>query len=463
MKRVLFLIMTILLFFEFTLADGTGGKTELGLNFGVNRYWGDIKDSKIGQTAFLSLLWWTSDYFALGFRGGASFVEAEKDNLYFKTMLYNFVPTMKLRFFPASPVAPYFHGGFEILHMDPRRKDGNIKLANNEAGRYNNVQFAIPFGGGLTIFASETVAFQIDASYHYCLTDYLDDIKEGDMNDGYYTLTLGLDLYFGKPKDTDKDGIPDKMDADPMRPEDYDAFQDRDGAPDYDNDQDGILDVNDQAPNDPEDRDGFMDGDGIPDLDNDKDGIKDEDDKCPGTDDDVAAENITKEDFDGYQDDDGCPDLDNDGDGLNDTDDNCPNEAETFNDYEDEDGCPDKKPEIQVEKGEAIILEGVTFATGSANLTLDSRTILDKVVRTMKEHTEIEVEIRGYTDNTGSYQGNVKLSKRRAESVRDYLVNNGIVFYRIGTKGFGPEDPIAPNNTRDGRAKNRRIEFFRVK
>ena len=81
----------------------------------------------------------------------------------------------------------------------------------------------------------------------------------------------------------------------------------------------------------------------------------------------------------------------------------------------------------------------------------------------MRDVSELEVEIRGYTDNTGSYQGNVNLSKRRAESVKEYLVRNGIAPYRIVTKGFGPEDPIAPNTTRDGRAKNRRIEFFRLK
>jgi len=463
MKRLSLLVVLILLFFKFSFAEGTGGKTELGINLGLNNYWGDIKNSKIGASGFISLFWWTSDYFALGFRGGASFLEAEKGERYFKTMLYNFLPMMKVRFFPESVIAPYLAGGFEIMHIDPTSKNKDFKLPNNKEGVYNNVQFAIPLGGGLTIFASEFVAFELDASYHYCLTDYLDDIKEGDWNDGFFTLTVGLDFYFGKPKDTDKDGIPDKIDADPLRAEDYDGYQDRDGAPDYDNDQDGILDVNDKAPNDPEDRDGFMDSDGIPDPDNDGDGIKDVNDKCPGTDDTKSTGVNTQEDFDGFEDEDGCPDPDNDGDGIPDINDNCPNEAETINDYEDEDGCPDKKPEIQVEKGQAIILEGVNFATGSANLSFDSRSILDKVVRTMREYPDIEVEIRGYTDNTGSYQGNIRLSKRRADAVKDYLVSNGIAFYRIATKGFGPEDPIAPNTTREGRAKNRRIEFFRIK
>jgi outer membrane protein OmpA-like peptidoglycan-associated protein len=211
--------------------------------------------------------------------------------------------------------------------------------------------------------------------------------------------------------------------------------------------------VNDKAPNDPEDLDGFEDEDGVPDVDNDKDGILDVNDAAPND----------AEDFDEFQDEDGAPDPDNDQDGILDEDDKCPNEAETYNDYEDADGCPDKKPEIAVEVGKTIVLEGVYFLNGKATLTANSKTILGKVVRTMQENPDIEVEIWGFSDNRGNYNFNVKLSKRRAESVRTYLMKNGIYGSRISTKGFGPENPIAPNNTKEGRAKNRRIEFYRIK
>ncbi len=143
--------------------------------------------------------------------------------------------------------------------------------------------------------------------------------------------------------------------------------------------------------------------------------------------------------------------------------DKCPNEPETVNGYEDNDGCPDKKPEIAVEKGKAIILEGVKFASGSARLTPQSKIILDKVVRTLQEYPEIQVEIRGYTDNTGSLAGNMRLSQKRAEAVRAYLIEKGIDGSRIKAKGYGPQNPIADNKTAEGRAKNRRIEFFRIK
>ncbi len=89
--------------------------------------------------------------------------------------------------------------------------------------------------------------------------------------------------------------------------------------------------------------------------------------------------------------------------------------------------------------------------------------LLDKAALVLKNNPEIEVEIRGYTDNTGSYQGNVRISQRRADTVRDYMLKHSIAPYRMTTKGYGPENPIAPNNTSEGRAKNRRIEFYRIK
>jgi outer membrane protein OmpA-like peptidoglycan-associated protein len=441
-------------------ADETDGKTEIGIKGGVNSYWGDINDRQVNGSAALSLFWWLSDPFALGINGGASFLQAEQGQSYFKTMLYSATPMIKVKLFPSSPLNPYLQTGFEIMYINPQAKDGS-KLPNNAAGDYENLQYAVPFGGGLSVFLSEVVAIELEAMYHQALTDYLDDIKKGDRYDGYMTLTLGLTFNLGKPKDSDRDGIPDKIDGDPTGPEDYDGFEDADGIPDPDNDQDGIPDYSDMARNEPEDHDGFEDKDGVPDPDNDADGILDINDKMPGTDATLAAGIITIEDVDGFQDEDGAPDPDNDGDGILDVDDKCPNQPETFNEYQDEDGCPDSKPEIEV--GQSIILEGVNFASGSSELEPNSKRILDNVVLTLKKNPEIEVEIRGYTDNTGSYQGNINISKRRAETVKNYLIQQDIAPYRIITKGFGPENPVASNATREGRAKNRRIEFYRIK
>jgi len=122
-----------------------------------------------------------------------------------------------------------------------------------------------------------------------------------------------------------------------------------------------------------------------------------------------------------------------------------------------------KKEELKVEVGKAIILEGIVFATGKADVSEEAAMRLETAYNTLAQNPEITVEIRGYTDNVGKKSSNIKLSQRRADSVRDHLVSKGIAAERITAKGFGPENPIAPNTTAAGRQQNRRIEFFRTK
>ncbi len=228
-------------------------------------------------------------------------------------------------------------------------------------------------------------------------------------------------------------------------------------SPDHiDMDEDGVFDQNDKCPKEKEDRDGYQDEDGCPDPDNDGDSIADNDDKCP----------YEKEDLDQFEDTDGCIDSDNDKDGLADANDKCPNQAETMNRYQDEDGCPDNKPTDrlvkEIKKGR-MILKGVNFRTGSANLTFESYEVLNRVYESLQAYPDVMVEIRGYTDSQGNYSSNKKLSLRRAQSVKDYIVQRGVDPMRMSVRGFGSENPIATNRTADGRAQNRRIEFFRVK
>ncbi len=295
----------------------------------------------------------------------------------------------------------------------------------------------------------------------------------------WLTLAFGAEIV---PQDTDKDGIADKEDGCVEQPEDADGFQDEDGCPDADNDGDGMADADDKCPDLAEDVDGFEDTDGCPDLDNDQDGIPDKDDKCANepedfdgeadtdgcpdlvkdSDSDTIPDDVDRcplqaEDVDGFQDDDGCPDLDNDLDGIPDATDKCPNAPETFNGREDEDGCPDEKP---IEK--QGVLKGVNFESGSAVLTPDSYRVLDLAVNQLMAYPEVKVEIIGYTDNVGKASSNLALSEKRADAVKQYLVNAGIDPARIVTKGYGEENPVAPNATPEGRAQNRRIEFRRL-
>lgn len=215
-----------------------------------------------------------------------------------------------------------------------------------------------------------------------------------------------------------------------------------------DRDKDGILDEKDKCPDQPEDFDGFEDEDGCPDLDNDGDGIKDEFDRCPND----------PEDKDNWQDEDGCPDYDNDADGIPDTKDAAPNLPETINGYKDDDGMPDTPPLPE----KPLILEGVAFKTGTAQLLPSSYPALDRVIELMKEDANAKIEIRAYTDNVGSYDKNLEISQKRADAVKNYLVMKGIDSSRITAIGFGPVNPIADNATPEGRARNRRIEIVRI-
>ncbi len=170
------------------------------------------------------------------------------------------------------------------------------------------------------------------------------------------------------------------------------------------------------------------------------------------------------EDYDGIEDDDGCPEGDEDGDGVVDYFDACPDEEETINGFEDDDGCPDEGPaQIVVEEGRIVILETIRFRPNSAELEEESEPILNQIALMLRKHKEIKrVQIGGHTDSTGSRELNMRLSRNRAASVRRHLIGRGIKPHRMTAEGFGPDRPIADNETEEGRAKNRRVEFLTV-
>ncbi|HEV8322930.1 MAG TPA: OmpA family protein [Myxococcota bacterium] len=287
--------------------------------------------------------------------------------------------------------------------------------------------------------------------------------------------------------DNDHDGILDSKDGCPLDPEDFDGYGDEDGCPEADNDKDGIADEADRCPAVAEDMDGFEDADGCPDVDNDKDGIRDtadkcpleaedldgvmDDDGCPETDndadgvlDDVDRCPITPEDKDGFEDADGCPEPDNDKDGLVDARDKCPDEPETFNGIDDEDGCPDKgKTLVRLTSEKIEITDKIFFATSKATIKKVSFPILDAVASMMKLHAEIKVlRVEGHTDDVADDALNLKLSKARAESVRDYLVKAGVEPGRLLAEGYGETRPLDAAKTKAARALNRRVEFVIV-
>ncbi len=158
---------------------------------------------------------------------------------------------------------------------------------------------------------------------------------------------------------------------------------------------------------------------------------------------------------------DGCPSddqsRDQDGDGIPDPEDLCPTVPETFNEIEDTDGCPEQLIEGAIIDRDT--LRGITFETNSAIIQRSSLPSLDQVVRQLVEYDQVYVKIVGYTDDRGDPEHNIDLSRRRAESVASYLTGMGVDESRLSTEGLGAADPVASNDTRSGRADNRRIEF----
>lgn len=121
-------------------------------------------------------------------------------------------------------------------------------------------------------------------------------------------------------------------------------------------------------------------------------------------------------------------------------------------------------PGAQVERvGEGIKLvlgeNSVRFDTNKSTLTPTAKTNLDKLVSVFNQYPDTNIQIYGYTDSTGTPEYNLTLSEQRAASVKNYLVGKGINATRFTTTGFGIADPVATNDTPEGRSQNRRVEF----
>lgn len=140
--------------------------------------------------------------------------------------------------------------------------------------------------------------------------------------------------------------------------------------------------------------------------------------------------------------------LDTDKDGVSDDTDLCPSTATgaTINAI----GCTNT---------ETINLKGVTFETGSAVLTAESLPILDKIANAIKQHPTLKIEVGGHTDSSGDKAANEKLSQSRAEAVMRHLIAKGVPAGSLSAKGYGAAQPLADNNTADGKKQNRRVEL----
>ena len=288
----------------------------------------------------------------------------------------------------------------------------------------------MPVGLGLQVSFFDEAFLMVNSQYRMKITN---------TTSNHFYHSIGFAGNIGKPRapkvippppppvdiDKDDDTVVDSLDACPDIP----GLVALNGCPDQDGD--GIADKDDKCPTVP----GIARYQGCPIPDGDGDGVNDEEDKCP------TVAGVAR-----YQ---GCPIPDRDNDGVNDEEDRCPDLAGPAENG----GCP----LLEASKFNA---SAVQFVTGSSNLTAAARKELDKAARILNEqYPQLKVEIAGHTDNTGKAEMNQTLSVKRAESVKAYLVKKGVAEERLSTAGFGPDQPIADNETAAGRTKNRRVEF----
>jgi len=139
--------------------------------------------------------------------------------------------------------------------------------------------------------------------------------------------------------------------------------------------------------------------------------------------------------------------------------DKCPNEPETYNGNEDEDGCPDELKLIRVTVQKIELLEKIFFDYNKATIRSQSFGLLNEVAKVLKARPTMTVRIEGHTDDRGGATYNMKLSRERARSVRNYLIKAGIDPSRMVAEGFGLTRPLVPNTSDANRDQNRRVEF----
>jgi outer membrane protein OmpA-like peptidoglycan-associated protein len=418
---------------------------------------------------------WTKSGFGIRAFGSAGFLKGSDSNLNpqeFRTNISTIGAGVIFDLSINDVAFPYFFAGIASLTFNPKG-EGGVKLPNNEAGAYKTSEVNYLGELGIRFPVTDNLSLNLSGGVQISPNDWLDDQAKGVSNDMFFTAMGGISYSFLTEFDSDGDGVVDSKDMCPDTPAGIKV--DEFGCP-FDSDRDGVPDYLDECDGTPQGAP--VDKNGCP-SDTDKDGVPDYTDLCPDT-----SPGIKVDDY-------GCP-FDSDGDGVPDYLDQCPDtsyevEVDKYGCPVDEDldgvpdyldQCPGTLPGVQVdEKGCEIVIAPPTpevnlnlvvlssetsFEFNSAQLKPAAFPELDKLLAEMKKYPMSRWRIEGHTDNIGSEDGNIKMSKLRAESVLNYFVSRGIPQGRFEVVGLGSRQPVADNATPEGKAKNRRVEIKRV-
>lgn len=375
----------------------------------------------------------------------------------------------RLKFSPWAKTAenwnPYIYFGVGLMNYNVKEIPVD-SLVPDYNGKQNSWTATIPVGIGTEIKMSKNVLLDISGGATYTFTDNLNNFIIKDFNDASANVSIGLSFTGGDDcnTDIDKDGLTkcreEQIGTDPEIAdtdgdgcndgEEVDTYKTNPLSKDTDGDSlgdcDEIRTYNTNPLSKDTDADGLMDNEEVntyltlpTDKDTDKDGLTDGDEVLTYKTNPKIADT----------------DLGSINDGVE--------VKRGTNPLNPDDDIPPAPKKEEVKIGAVIVLEGINFASGSAEISGGSEEILMTALNSMKNNPEIFVEISGHTDSRGTRERNMTLSKDRAESVKMWLVANGIDGNRITTAGYGPDQPIASNDTEEGRLKNRRIEFKRIK
>jgi outer membrane protein OmpA-like peptidoglycan-associated protein len=325
-----------------------------------------------------------------------------------------------------------FYAGLRLPILYHRVKDKDKDKVSDKMDECKNVPGTWAFLGcpdtdGDGIPDSEDACVTVAGLKEFKGCPDTDGDKIIDSEDTCPTVA-GLVALKGCP-DQDADGVTDAEDVCPENA----GPKENQGCPDQDTD--GLFDYVDNCPMVA----GPRENQGCPWPDTDADGLLDKDDDCPN----LAGPEANK----------GCPYKDSDADGLLDKDDECPNTPGPKTNK----GCPIiEQAVIEVLK---TAFDNLEFESAKDVIFESSKPSLNELAEVLKKKTTWKLEIAGHTDNVGDDNGNLVLSKKRAEALKAYLVSQGVEETRLLALYFGETKPIATNDTPEGRQKNRRVEM----